>query len=176
MLSSILLTLALAPSCDVIIPGEKPVANEMVVTGGIEGMRLVATPLAGFGTAEVIPGKPFRFSGKYGTHLYAVPADVALPEDFDRAFYEQQIPASIFPPATPTVPVASPLARILWTYRVLGIEDGELKLELMDEERFGKAGKLDEEGNFVGWLVFIGACGFIGLLLVARRRRSKAAS
>lgn len=133
--------LPLAAVPDVLTPGHRPVVHEMVVeAGGVpQGMRLVAAPVRGFGGVhEVVPGQPFGFSAKYGTRLYLLPADASLPAEWSRDWIGVH-PCSDRFDERASVPLGAALARVLTTWRVLGVQEGRILMQFVREQHFDAA-------------------------------------
>jgi len=173
-----------AAPADVIPPGSHAVEHTLVLEtpAEVDGLRLVAAPVRGFGGVEQIEqGVPFHFSSKYGTRLYAVPADGEAPPfvaPFDR---EEGSAAAELWASFPTwsVPVgevghvsdSNPLARVETRLAWSGPE-GDVRV--VGERRWGGDGELLSEGaggaHALGVPVFLAvaaALGLAGLVVVA---------
>ena len=142
-------SLALAASFffpDVLLPGQASVTHELVLSpsAALEGHVLIASPSAGFGGVHIVaPGEPFRFSGKYGTKLYAVPesedlAPIRAPDLQQILDYPRSTPP-VF--ETSSVSTSNPLRRILTTFEVTEIEGESLQVRVLMSEEFGGDGK-----------------------------------
>lgn len=165
-----LLTCASARA-DVISDGYRGIRHRCVVVDGplIREHRIVAFPTAGFGTAvELEPGVPFRFSGKYGTRLYAVPEG----EDVgDWRFGETDLGA--FPSCdmpvghVREVHVASPVTAILSSIELTAVGADSLAFRVVDEVRETVAGVREERLHlYLG----LGAVALLGLVVLVRAR------
>lgn len=171
----LLVVVALASLCaparaDLIPPGYKRVSHTLVVEPSplLAAHDLVAYPVRGFGTAvRVVPGQPFDFSSKYGTKLYAVPRDRALPahpEVVRREWFEGFASCSVPVVHVGSVPVASP---------TLSIET-RLVLEQLDPDtlRFSVVGEtVERDPATLAVMAAAVVLGTLGLAWFARRRR-----
>lgn len=133
--------LAAPARADLVPPGMHPVEHTLVFDDApsFRQWRLCAFPVRGFGGVEVVqPGVPFRFSGKYGTRLYACRPDAALPEDAEalRAWLAANAAAVDIPvEEVRNVPLVSTLESVRTRLRFVGVEQGALQVEVVDEER-----------------------------------------
>ncbi len=161
----------LAP--DVLPPGHKSVRHEMAVEGTVPaGFRLVASPVRGFGGVhEVQSGQPFSFSSKYGTRLYLLPLDQPLPSQWSEAWLEQHPHSDTFAEVA-SVPAGTPLARVLTTWRIDGVDGQAIRLERLGEERFDGFGARLPAGGEWWWLLVVAAGGAV---LAVRLWRSRPA-
>lgn len=159
---------------DVVLPGQRRVTNELVFEPSPElsQWQLVAAPVRGLGGIErVEPGRPFAFSGKYGTRLYALPAGAPLPDDA-RLEELAQYPSSPPPVAAVwSVAAVRPLAKVVTTCRFDGVREEGLELVVLGERHFDAAGR-----EIDGWwlpAVLLGVCavGVFALWRTARRQR-----
>ena len=169
MLAALLLLLPSFQVADIVLPGSKKVPHELVFASeaDLAGLRLVASTRMGpKSPGEVVPGQPFTYSAKYGTRLYVVTADEALPERFDEAWCAAHPSAS--PPVSDqsTQPVTSPVTRVLTRLRVASFGPEGLVL--------AEAGTQREWNPMIAilgaGLVLLGAA----VLLLLRRRRNAA--
>lgn len=169
-----LLVAAPAGARDLIPPGHRPVVHELVFDR-LElppGTRLVATPVRGFGgVEEVQAGTPFRFSSKYGTAFHLVPEgeEVTAPgRDLDHP--------SAAPPVGEirSLPLVNPVARVLTTLALDGAEAGELRLSVVNEERFDANGEPVGPGSYAPWIAVL-LLGVIAVHKLGQRRRRASA-
>lgn len=128
-----------ASAPDMLLPGHTATKHELVLTwDDAVRERFVASPGRRLhGSRLLTRGEPFPFSSKYGTRIYAVPADAVLP-DAKATLRESTWPSA----AIPVREVASvrngyPVTRVLTTLRVAAVRDDGLELEVIDEQRFG---------------------------------------
>ena len=155
---------------DVLPPWHKPVQHELVLelAPGLPNVRIVAGPLRGFGTFEAVEaGVPFEFSSKYGTRLFAVPADVPLPASLTADWLEV-FPASGGFAEVSSVPVGRPLERVVTTYRVTAIEGRAVATVRVDEARFDSGGHVLGAGISSALLLTLALLGALGLRMLAR--------
>lgn len=167
-------------TADVLPVGHKSVKHELVFveSDALSGNRIVAAPIAGFsGQFEIEPGKPFRFSSKYGTRFYVIPDSVNL-SDYDRDQYQSWISSN--PPISEikSLPLVSPVKSALTTLRLVGVEDDTLNVELVRHEEFDRNGNTVTELQkkfwkfaswFTPWLAFIVGiviCGWLYFRLI----------
>ena len=152
---------------DVLMPGYVSARHELVLNWD-EGItnRFVASPTRGFGSFQVIAaGEPFPFSSKYGTRIYAVPADGPVPDA--NTLRESTWPnASIPVRQMAAVPLGFPVAHVVTSLRVAGLRDDGFELQVVGEQRFGRFG-LPVVGPVWLPLVLIAGLGFV---LLARCR------
>jgi hypothetical protein len=158
---------------DVIPPGHKPVEHVVVISEALaNGEVLAAAPTRGFhGIQTVVPGEPFSFSSKYGTRLYALPADQPVPGDVAAvraaALASSDIPVS----EVTSVPLADPLARVVTTLRITAPASNQLVVEVLSEERFDSFGARGNLRALLLTLCSVAAVGIGALVLVRRRLR-----
>jgi hypothetical protein len=161
---------------DILPPGHKPVVHEIVLEPGLDvaPWRFVAAPSPGLaGMTPIVLGEPFRFSSKYGTAIWALPADAELPVRFDRPTMVRFAVCNDLVQEVASVPLTSPLARVRTTYRIAGVSEREVCLELVAEQRFDAAGR-ELALTALWWPCLpIAAIGLIGLRALARRRPSR---
>lgn len=155
-----------SPLPDVLAPGTRAIDHELVLEWDEDRFpqQFFAHSSLGPGTQSIEPGEPFSFSGKYGTRIYAVPEGQQLLLEDSRNPDPRW--ASAAPPVAEVgaVPVASTLQRIETRIAVAGIEESELQLEILGEDR---------ERNFALYLVPIAlGLAVLGGLSFVRRRRS----
>lgn len=171
-----LIAAAPAGARDLIPAGYRPVVHELVFDR-LElppDTRLVATPVRGFGGVEnVQAGTPFRFSSKYGTTFFLVPEDedVSAPEP-GRGLEHP----SAAPPVDEirSLPLVNPVARVLTTLALDGVEGGELRLSIVNEERFDAAGEPIGPGTYAPWIAVL-LLGVIAVHKLGQRRRRASA-
>ncbi len=132
---------------DVLPPGHKPVRHELTVEvapDALTGRKLWVHPTGGlYGIAEVLPGDPFRFSGKYGTALYSAPADFEpKPEHFDRRTGLNPALVKITIPIDDrsTLPLTDRTERILTRLRLTPSAAGSPVLVVADETSYDARG------------------------------------
>ena len=166
-----LIAAAPAGARDLIPPGHRPVVHELAFDR-LElppGTRLVATPVRGFGgVEEVQAGAPFRFSSKYGTTFFLVPEneDVVAPEPGHGLGHP-----SAAPPVGEirSLPLVNPVARVLTTLAFDGVEAGELRLSVVNEERFDANGEPVGPGSYAPWIAVL-LLGVIAVHKLGQRR------
>lgn len=180
MLLAALLLAQVPALADLAVPGHRDIDHELVVTWeeGVAGDRLlVAAPVRGFGGATVIlPGVPFTFSTKYGTRLFALPADTALPERVGAEDWRAWLDAhpSSAPPVTEIRNVAwsHPVDRILSTLSLdeVSLDPPGLTLSVVRHERFDAEGRSlgDTDPRYL--VVLLSTAGLLGLVWTARGR------
>ena len=171
-----LIAAAPAGARDLIPPGHRPVVHELAFDR-LElppGTRLVATPVRGFGgVEEVEAGTPFRFSSKYGTTFFPSPRTRTSPR-------RSRAAASTSPSAAPPVgeirslPLVNPVARVLTTLAFDGVEAGEIRLSVVEEERFDAAGEPVGPGTYAPWIALL-LLGVIAVHKLGQRRRRASA-
>jgi len=173
----LLLVLALASLCaparaDLIPPGYKRVAHTLVVEPSplLAAHDLVAYPVRGFGTAvRVVPGQPFEFSSKYGTKLYAVPRDRALPAGPEvlRAEWFAGLASCPVPVVhVGSVPAASPTSSIETRLALEQLDPDTLRLTVVAES-------VERDPATLAIMAAAVLLGVMGLAWFARRRRAK---
>jgi hypothetical protein len=156
---------------DLLPPGHRSVEHLLVVTadGTPAGMRLVAAPVRGLhGVHAVVAGEPFAFSQKYGTRLFLLPADAGVPE-FEPAWLERHAHSESFPQIA-SVPLGSPLHRVVTTWRIQALDGRRIALERVAEQRFDAAGLPLLAGSDWLPLAIVGALGAAWLVRLARQR------
>lgn len=165
----------LAAIPDILPIGHKSVRHELVLEwdeGQHAGVRFVASPVRGFhGHVVIESGKPFRFSSKYGTRVYVIPASVALPDARERIARDAQYEVLAIPRGeVRSIAVTHALARVRTTLRVARDADGKRQLVVSDEARFDAAGRaLGSGSHVVLWVV--SGLGLVCLVVLYRRRR-----
>ena len=159
---------------DILLPGHKNVKHELVFEESdlFKEHRLVAAPIRGFtGVEEVQPGKPFRFSSKYGTRFYLVPKNTELPK-FEREVFDQ------WPNAAPPVaeikslPVTNPVSMATTTLRFAGIDEETPVIERVSHvelDRWGNEASPTRSILVFGLLI---AAGLAFCLLAIRRMKA----
>lgn len=154
---------------DLVLPGTKGVVHELVLEDGPAWKEwgFVGFPMRGFhGVERLEPGRPFRFSGKYGTRIYAVPIGEDVPAELDAAWCA--LHANSTPPVGEVKHVGTwdPLERVLTRVRVDGVEGTSLRLSVATETR--------EHAwpPFLSWAVpIVLVAGGIALIVRLRRGR-----
>jgi len=144
LLTLALIVLAAAPAAaDVLMPGERSVEHVLRLEpgAGLEGVTLVLAPVRGFHGVQVLaPGGESRFSSKYGTRVYALRADQAVPEDVEAlaraAFASGDLPVS----EVRSVGLADPTTRIVTRVRLDSIDGDVVRLAQLDQREVGAAG------------------------------------
>ena len=136
--------IAVPAFADLIPPGMKSVRHELVFvpSDSLQTHRLIAAPTRGFGgVEEITPGERFHFSSKYGTRIYVLPGDAALPDDFDRELFSEW--PSSEPPIgeISAVSMTSSVASALTTLRLTDVVDGQPMLEIVLHEEFTASGQ-----------------------------------
>ncbi len=159
---------------DVLPPGERAVVHELVLlpSRALNGWTVVAAPSAGFGGRHVVvPGEPFRFSTKYGTHLYACRVEESVPEQLSLEWMSAHRPTEIPVVETRSVTALSPLQRLTTRIEIDAIGPTRISLHVVDEQRVNAfpSGVL-----WVG-LGAIAVLGLFGLVLLRRGRRGREA-
>ena len=160
---------------DVLKPGYKNIKHELVFadTPFISDNQLVAAPIAGFhGIEKIEPEKPFRFSSKYGTRIYLIPAGDSIPTEFDRDAFAKYLSWDMPLSETRSLPASSPIASILTTLRFVGTGVADAKLEVADQEQYDRSGNIAKPGNMMLWFSLAVAAG-LGICLLAIRRMRK---
>ncbi len=168
-------------SPDILPPGHKPVRHEIVLVAppALESRRFLAASLLGPGPQEVTVNAPFTFSSKYDTRIYAL-GDGETLAPAARAGMTAEWAAAHASCAVPvrqiaSVPVTSPLARVLTTCRVVAVTEREVQLEVVSEERFDAADRRLDGASGDAVLIGIAALGAAGIVaLVTGRRRRRA--
>ena len=172
ILSALALNAPLAAAPDVLMPGTRSVRHELVIEDSplFAQYDIYVCPVVGFGSsARIEPGAPFRFSSKYGSRIWALAPGAEAPrrrEEFAAvALASGDIPVG----EVHAVPVTSPLTAVTTLLRIDGVENGVLRLAVVDE---------DTEYNVLG--LAAAAAGVVlgigGLVLIARRRRRAGAA
>jgi len=151
---------------DVVMPGQRRVANELVFEPSPElsQWQLVAAPVRGLGGIErVVTGRPFVFSGKYGTRLYALPAGAPLPDDA-RLEELAQYPSSPPPVAAVwSVAAVRPLAKVVTTCRFDGVrEEGLAAIVLPRTSQPSIQFTLPSDSSIIGLPLLTQALGIFG--------------
>lgn len=174
LLIALLIALAASPAAarDLIPPGHRGVVHELVFDELElpEGTRLVATPVRGFGgVEEVTPGTPFRFSSKYGTTFFLVPVDaeISAPRPGDDLDHPRSAPPV---GEIGSLPLVSPVERIVTTLAFDGVEDGRLLLRAVGEERFDGSGEPVGLRSYAPWIAVL-LLGVIAVYKLGQRRR-----
>lgn len=166
-----------AAGADILPIGHRGVAHELVLDAPpavVEGWQLVAAPWPGLsGVTPVELGVPFRFSSKYGTRLYAVARDEALPQHFEAAWAEGRPSADFGVREVGSVSFASLLGGVTTTLRVLDVSASGIRLELIGEERRDFTGAPLHVTRWLWWLAPV-AVGLAGIALHRRRRAQDA--
>ncbi len=131
----IVLSMMTTAYADVLLPGYRGVSHQLVFedSEALRSHRLVAAPIRGFGgVVELEPGKPFRFSTKYGTRFYVVPREVEGLPDFHRELYGTW--PSTKPPVTEinAVPMASRVESAITTLRLVSVDSAEPVIEIVE--------------------------------------------
>ncbi len=177
MIRLVALACLLAGTPDILPPGHKGVKHELVLHVEEDlaaKWRFFAAPTAGFGVTAIEPEKPFSFSAKYGTRIWAAAPEEKPPERGDDDWFTGHPVAN--PPVreVSSVPISSPLARVETTCVVRSIEGGKITLEVIGETRFGEDGE-PLNSYVVYMMIIIATIGGIGLgVLTARRRMQQA--
>ena len=167
---------------DIIPEGHQSVTHVLVLDDCAlpDDVRFFLAPTRGFGGVHAwLPGMGARFSGKYGTRVYALRAGVEAPET------PKELAAAAF--ASGKIPVAhesnapnlDPTHRIVSLVRLTGIEGDTIMFEEVDTRRY----TLVEDGSQVEAYVFpnfpvLGGVALVGIVLgvlIGRRRRVPAA-
>ena len=169
-----ILWLPMTPTPDMILPGHKSVRHELLLEWDTDAndCSFVAYPTRGFHVpVEIRPGEPFEFSSKYGTRIYAMPDDAAVPESRDGWLDVAWPTASVPVQEVRSVASGNPLARVETTLRVDRVTTSGIEFTVIGERR------MDANGNDItnlDWLLLplIAATGAI-ILLVLRRRSSR---
>jgi hypothetical protein len=128
---------------------------------------LYPTSMSG-GLAAVTPGKPLPSRYKFAdTRLYAVKASSLPAKPDDRSPRSAQSIGS----GGGSVPMTDPTETINIYYRVTGIEGTSIKLELVKQELFDRAGKPIKPAKPVGdALMILSSLGVAALVLTRLRR------
>ena len=167
----------LAPGApDLIPPGHHSVRSELVFVDGeaLRGTRICAAPIRGLhGVAAIEPGVPFRFSSKYGTRIYALPAGEPMPEEFDRARFAQW--PSSWPPVgeVRSAPMTRSVAVVRTTCRLVEVGDGGPVIEVVERQTFDANGNPVDERTLLVVLWTVAAAGLAGLIALGRRAEAQ---
>lgn len=161
-------------TADVLLPGHKSVEHELVFEDSdlFNEHRLIAAPIRGFsGVEEIQPGKPFRFSSKYGTKFYIVPRDAELAK-FDRDAFDQW--PNVAPPINEikSVPVTSFVASATTTLGFASLNEGYPVIEKVSHvelDRWGNEASATRSTLMFGLTI---AAGLAFCLLAIRRIKS----
>lgn len=128
---------------DLLLPGHKDVRHELVFAWAGPGPMpiLALSPLRSLhGHALVREGEPMRFSSKYGTRLWLLPAAPDLPPS--ESLRDQPWPSFPLPlREVRSVPQSHPLARLVTSVRIASRGKDELALEVVGERRYDHAGR-----------------------------------
>lgn len=160
---------------DLLPPGHKRVTHQLVFAKSplLETHRLIAIPTRGFGGhTEVQADRPFRFSTKYGTRLYVVPAEFVPPA---KVFHGEPLPfpsCDIPVHSVTSVPALSPITSIRSTCKLVGVGDQSLEVELVDHTELNDSGQPVSFRNSVLPMLILSAIGLTGCVLVWRRTRT----
>ena len=175
---SLLIATALTPPLPDLIPaGHHRVKNEVVFveSGALASVRLVAAPAAGFGgVEEIVAGRPFPYSRKYGTRVYVVPHDLEL--SFPDSFQREDWPSSTVEISGSVVASdISPIHGRLTTVRLVGVTASSIELERVAQMVSDEHGQPVHRGLLYLYAAGLAALGFV-LLWTLQRSRSQAAS
>jgi hypothetical protein len=157
---------------DILDPWGMPVWHEAVleVPPELAHWEFVVAPVQGLqGVAAVTPGQRFSFSDKYGTRLYAVRSLGRVPAILED-WWKRAQPSGALPfRETRSVPVGSPIRRIVSRARVVEITATEVRMVKAGEERFDARGAPLRGGYLI--YSFIGLAGVVLLGVVWKRAR-----
>ena len=157
---------------DVLTPGYRPVAHELVVDASplFDQFEFVAFPVRGFGgTTHIVPGQPFRFSSKYGTRIFALEKGASFAEDKFDAQIKTLATGDIPVGETNQVPVVSPTESITSRLRIRSVENGVIALEVVGETT-------ERNTPLVVVVVGVMVLGAGGLIALAMKRRRKSSA
>lgn len=150
--ASLAALLPLLGAPDFLLPGQKGVRHELILTWDEADLpyRFVASPTHGFhGNTPIRSGEPFRFSSKYGTHILAAPLAAELPPAKERIRDVDWPSAPVPVREVRSIGAGHPLARVETTLRVARVDGGTIVFEKVGERR------LDQNGRELGdldWL------------------------
>ncbi len=157
---------------DSLPPGTKSVQHSVALTwdSALEAYDFYLSPIAGFwGIAKVERGEPLRFSSKYGSRIWALPAGTKLDPAAKRiegAWPRSPVPVS----ERKFVSRGKPLASIVTHLAVVAVDEGGLRFEVRGEQRFDAAGREFGSSDF---LVLLGVAGLGALLIAFLYRRQR---
>ena len=144
---ALLLTLTCQPAPavpDIIFPGSHGVTHDFVIEGidrAPAGTRFFLFPVRGDGfVQEVVDGEPFRFYKLFKPRVYATRGE--LPSYENRGVTPELPASTIALQMVSSVKDADPLDSLRTVYEFQGIENDVVKLELVEELRYGKDGEL----------------------------------
>ncbi|MCB9883763.1 MAG: hypothetical protein H6832_02100 [Planctomycetes bacterium] len=144
----------LARSPDVILPGHKSVEHRIVLDWGsdLDRYRFFVSPNAGFhGNALAERGVQMRFSSKYGSRIWAVPANEEPPvagKRIEGSWPNARVPVGEWS----SVPIGTPVAKVITHLRIVAVDDQTLRFETVSEQRFDSRGREIGSGS---WFVLI---------------------
>ena len=173
MLSRLLLQFAAAPVPDILPPGHKGVSHELILEWGddVGSQRFIAYPTRGFHVPhEIDRGRPFSFSSKYRTRIYAIPTDAEFPTEREQALEVPWPNAAVPVGEIRSIAAGNPLARAETTVRVLRVTEDDIEFGPPSTVRFDGSGAVIGRFEWLPLLV-IALLGAAMTLHLSRRRR-----
>lgn len=159
---------------DLIAPGHRSSRHELLIaTDDVSrDLRLWMAPVQGFGSStRVEPSRAYRFSSKYGSRLWILGPEEEPPARLDDAWGAAHRSIEIPFHEIGSVPVGSPVTRILTLCRIRPDAQGTLQLHPLAEIQFGADGQPLATGFVWPWLVGISLLGLLALVARARHER-----
>ena len=150
---------------DLLPPGHKTVNHQIVFepSAALASHQIVAAPIAGFSGEKVVcANEPFRFSSKYGTRFYVIPASVQPLPQFDRDAYSQWSSAEPPKGEIRSVSKLSPIASARTTLKLIAVTERGPVVEMVKHEEFDRRGNLitaaqrRQQAILMGLLVVVG--------------------
>jgi hypothetical protein len=164
--------LLLLACVDILLPGHRSVRSEIVleVPPALAAWQFVVAPQPGFEAALVEGTRPTVISAKYGSRVWAFPAGSVVPARFDERAWEQHSVSKIPLGAIDQLAASDPTRVRRVTFRVLGVGDREVRLELVKTELLDSEGHPVRSATMLLTLSALALVGAFGLIVLARRR------
>lgn len=156
------------------MPGYRGISHDHYLEGldAFPGYQFIMSPVHIDGWEVIEEGTPFSWYKLHGTHIYAVPSSVELPEEQELEWLEAY-PRSMEFFRSSSEPITSGISARKTTYKVTGITGDEVQLELVEDEVIRvDAAPLPESAKVA--LPLISGAALCGLFLLRRRRKSRA--
>ena len=177
----LLIVLAAAARADIVPEGHHRVTHVLVLDDDarLDEVRLFLAPTRGFGGVDAwLPRMGARFSGKYGTRVYALRPGVEAPERpkalAEAAFASGELPVGHVSYA----PDLDPTERVVSLVRLVAIEGDTITLQEVETRRYARVDVgSSAEVTEVAMLLVLGGVALVGLalgVLLGRRRRAPA--